>query len=148
MVNTAHHATIIIFPSTSADHHDACVDRRERTDRMHGVYGLLVDMHPPPCKPETFAKKSQRRSPNKRTNRTSCASSSAVHGPFLVAAGVSSPPICSLTSFIMTCRWLPCSIRDQLPISCSSAVDLALIIGASSCHRQRERERERERERA
>jgi hypothetical protein len=44
--------------------------------------------HPPPRKPDTFAKKSHRRSPKRRTNRTSCSSSSSVHGPFLIAAGV------------------------------------------------------------
>jgi hypothetical protein len=37
-------------------------------DQMH-AWGL--GMHPPPRKPETFAKKSHRRSPNKRTNHTS-----------------------------------------------------------------------------
>lgn len=55
------------------------------------MYACL-GMHPPPRKPETFAKKSHRRSPNKRTNHTSWASSSSVHGPFLIAAGGLLPP--------------------------------------------------------
>jgi hypothetical protein len=42
----------------------ACI----RGSAMH-AWGL--GMHPPPRKPETFAKKSHRRSPNKRTNHTS-----------------------------------------------------------------------------
>jgi hypothetical protein len=62
-------------------------------------------MHPPPRKPDTFAKKSHRRSPNRRTNRTSCASSSSVQGPFLIAgagAAIVPPPllICSPSGFL------------------------------------------------
>lgn len=41
--------------------------------------------HPPPRKPDTFAKRSQRRSPNKPTNHTSWRSSCSVQGPFLVS---------------------------------------------------------------
>ena len=56
------------------------------------IYAWCLGIHPPPRKPETFAKKSHRRSPNKRTNHTSWASSSSVHGPFLIAAGGLLPP--------------------------------------------------------
>jgi hypothetical protein len=52
--------------------------------RLCGLYRAHF-FHPPPLKPDTFAKKSQRRSPNKRTNHTSWRSSCSVHGPFLTS---------------------------------------------------------------